>query len=224
EFEKYFDNILILYIYIIYSNVEDFIKEGRIMKIDPRIISRIYLNDLTRLTTRRICKRYYTTTIDQINSLCEEHKDLNFGHIKQVINIGQAILKKKQESLLKDTIMEISTNEAGIIKTKSLNSSFTEELNKNFKNIEENLDFFCEKGLIKEKNKEIFKIELNKGFGSKRMINKETIGFAAINNLTTSPKNAEKIIGPGEIEEYPLSKGLYMYKNKTLLFLLEDSE
>src|SRR5690606_14411370 len=110
--------------------------------------------------------------------------------------------------------MEISTNEAGIIKTKSLNSSFTEELNKNFKNIEENLDFFCEKGLIKEKNKEIFKIELNKGFGSKRMIN----------NLTTSPKNAEKIIGTGEIEEYPLSKGLYMYKNKTLLFLLEDSE
>src|SRR5690606_6135831 len=120
--------------------------------------------------------------------------------------------------------MEISTNELGIIKTKSLNNSFTEELNKNFNKIEENLDFFYEKGLINKENKEIFKIELNKGFGSKRMINKETIGFAAINNLTTSPKNAEKIIGPGEIEEYPLSKGLYMYKNKTLLFLLEDSE
>jgi len=69
------------------------------MKIDPRIISRIYLNDLTRLTTKRICRRYYTTTIDQINSLCKEHEYLNFGHIKQVINIGQAILKERQESL-----------------------------------------------------------------------------------------------------------------------------
>ena len=100
-FEKYFDNILILYIYIIYSNVEDFVKEGRIMKIDPRIISKIYLNDLTRLAAKRICKRYYTTTIDQINSLCKKHKDFKFWTWTSSNKYRTSYIKRKTRIIMK---------------------------------------------------------------------------------------------------------------------------
>lgn len=199
------------------------VKERSILLVNSRILSKIY--EQRWYNHRYVGRRSYTTTSVRDDDVFLSGFDL--GHLHHIINIGQAVLKEKEIEVINNTIMEVSFVEEKLVK-KNLNCSFVENLNEknSMIEIESKMKFFCEKGLVKEKNKSLFLSNLDEGFVCNTVsTNKKEINFVAINNLTTSSRNDSiLVIEPKKMSEWPISKGLFVYPSKTMVFLLEGHE
>ena len=99
---------------LLYCVCFDMIKERSIMWIDPRILSKIY--EQRWFDNRYVGQRFYSSPVKQSFSNCLHDYRFDFGHLHHVINIGQAVLKEKEESVIRDSIMEVSFFEENLVK------------------------------------------------------------------------------------------------------------